>query len=37
MSSLYLYQPSDVLAGLFAALFGLSLLFHIFQNQLSLA
>ena len=35
MASLYLYQPSEALAGVFAAFFGLSLLFHVYQNQLS--
>ena len=35
MTSLYLYQPSQALAGVFAALFALSLLFHVYQNQLS--
>lgn len=35
MASLYLYEPSEALAGVFAAFFGLSLLFHGYQNQLS--
>jgi len=35
MASLYLYRPSEALAGVFAALFGLSLLFHVYQNQSS--
>lgn len=30
--SIYLYNPSHILPAVFAAIVGLSLLFHVFQN-----